>query len=54
MFTVVTVKDGVTSVTPKDKWADVIPLIKVDKTIRRLSVKEDGKFILLVRRKLCG
>ena len=50
MFTVVTVKDGVISVTPKDKWTDVIPLIKVG----NIRVKEDGKLILLVRRKLCG
>jgi hypothetical protein len=54
MFIVVRVEDGLTTVVPKKTWTDVIPLLKVKDSIRRLSVKEDGKFVLLIRRKLCG
>jgi len=50
MFIVTRVEDGLTTVVPARTWADVIPLLKVKDCIRRLSVKEDGKFILLVRR----
>jgi len=52
MFIVTKVSDGVTTVVPVRTWADVIPHLK--DYVRRLSVKEDGKFILLVRRKPCG
>ncbi len=51
MFIVTTVEDGLTTVKPVKRWSGVIPMLQVRNKIRRLSVREDGKLILLVKRK---
>lgn len=59
MFTVTKVEPGITTVVSAKTWTEVIPMLKINNTIRRMSVKEDGKLVLLVKnppyeRKLCS
>lgn len=49
MFIVTKVEVGRTTVVSAETWTDVIPMLKIKNTIRRMSIKEDGKLILLVK-----
>lgn len=49
MFIVTKVEVGRTTVVSAKTWTDVIPMLKIKNTIRRMSIKEDGKLILLVK-----
>ena len=49
MFIVTKVDPGLTTVVQAETWADVIPMLHIEKNIRRMTVSEDGKCILLVK-----
>ncbi len=49
MFIVTKVSIGLTTVDTAKTWTDVIPMLRIEKTIRRMSIREDGKLILLVK-----
>jgi hypothetical protein len=49
MFTVTKAEVGLVTTQAVKTWTDVVPLLRIEKNIRRMTIKEDGKFVLLVK-----